>query len=90
MLSAGPEQAHEVMSRVPNVAALLKRWLLGTLQGGTQYTHLDYALDEFTVRFTRRHAQARGLLFHRRAHQAVAAGPAPYHGIIAGPGPLLG
>jgi len=90
VISAGPEQAHEVMPRVHKVAALLKRWLLGTLQGGIQYQHLDYYLDEFTFRFNRRRSQARGLLFHRLAQQAVAVGPAPYHVIISGPGPLLG
>ncbi len=90
VISAGPEQAHEVMPRVHKVAALLKRWLLGTLQGGIQYRHLDYYLDEFTFRFNRRRSQARGLLFHRLAQQAVAVGPAPYHVIISGPGPLLG
>ena len=90
VISAGPEQAHEVMPRVHTVAALLKRWLLGTLQGGIQYQHLDDDLDEFTFRFNRRRAQVRGLLFHRLAQQAVAVGPAPYHVIISGPGPLLG
>ena len=90
VISAGPEQAHEVMPRVHKVAALLKRWLLGTLQGGIQYQHLDYYLDEFTFRFNRRRSQVRGLLFHRLAQQAVAVGPAPYHVIISGPGPLLG
>ena len=90
VISAGPEQAHEVMPRVHKVAALLKRWRLGTLQGGIQYQHLDYDLDEFTFRFNRRRSQARGLLFHRLAQQAVAVGPAPYHVIISGPGPLLG
>ena len=80
--SGGSEPAHEVMPRVHKVAALLKRWLLGTLQGGIQHQHLDYYLDEFTFRFNRRRSQARGLLFHRLVQQAVAIGPAPYHSII--------
>jgi hypothetical protein len=46
-----------------------------------QHQHLDCYLDEFTF-FNRRRSQARGLLFHRLAQQAVAAGPAP-HQIIA-------
>ncbi len=70
------------MPRVHKVAALLKRWLLGTLQGGIQHQHLDYYLDEFTFRFNRRRSQARGLLFHRLVRQAAAVGPAPYHSII--------
>jgi transposase-like protein len=83
-VSGGDEQAHEVMPRVHNVAALLKRWLLGTLQGGVQQQHLDYYLDEFTFRFNRRRSNARGLLFHRLAQQAVAVGPAPYSSIVSG------
>ena len=35
------------------VAALLKRWLLGTHQGAVSYVHLDYYPDEFTFRFNR-------------------------------------
>ena len=71
VISGGDEQAHEVMPRVHNVASLLKRWLLGTLQGGVQHQHLDYYLDEFTFRFNRRRSNARGLLFYRLAQQAV-------------------
>ena len=88
--SAGLEQAHEVMPRVPTVVALLTRWLLGTLHGGIPYQHLDDSLDAFTFRFHRRRAPARGLLFHRLAQQAVAVWPAPCHVIISGPRPLLG
>jgi transposase-like protein len=90
VISAGPEPAHEVMPRVHNVAALLKRWLLGTLQGGIQHPHLDDYLDEFTFRFNRRRSNVRGLLFHRLAQQAVVVGPAPYHSIISGAAPILG
>ncbi len=68
---------HVVMPRVHNVASLLKRWLMGTHQGGMQHRHLDYYLDEFTFRFNGRRSHARGLLFHRLAQQAVAVGPAP-------------
>ena len=50
VISGGSELAHEVMPRVHKVAALLKRWLLGTLQGGIQHQHLDDYLDEFTFR----------------------------------------
>ncbi|HEX3170666.1 MAG TPA: transposase, partial [Burkholderiales bacterium] len=44
--------------RVHNIAALLKRWLLGTHQGGVQHVHLDYYLDEFAFRFNRRRSKA--------------------------------
>jgi transposase-like protein len=85
VISASPDPAHEVMPRVHNVAALLKRWLLGTHQGGVQSHHLDYYLDEFTFRFNRRRSKARGLLFHRLAEQAVVIDPAPYPTIIGKP-----
>jgi transposase-like protein len=92
VISAGSDPAHVAMPRVHNVASLLKRWLMGTHQGGIQYQHLDYYLDEFTFRFNRRRSQSRGLLFHRLAQQAVAVGPAPYHQIIvtSAPPPPLG
>ena len=70
------------MLRVHNIAALLKRWLLGTHQGGVQHVHRDYYLDEFAFRFNRRRSKARGLLFHRLAQQAVAVGPATYNTIV--------
>ena len=91
VISGGSDPAHVVMPRVHNVASLLKRWLMGTHQGGIQLQHLDYYLDEFTFRFNRRRSQARGLLFHRLVQQAVASGPAPYHQIIAAndPAPAL-
>src|SRR5271165_5454041 len=72
VLSDGSDPAHEVMPRVHLVASLLKRWLIGTHQGGVQHQHLDYYLDEFTFRFNRRRSKARGLLFHRLAQQALA------------------
>lgn len=75
--------AHEVMPRVHRVASLLKRWLLGTHQGGVQRTHLAYYLDEFTFRFNRRNSRARGMLFYRLMQQAVACEPVPYRAIVA-------
>jgi transposase-like protein len=85
IISSRSDPAHEVMPRVHKVASLLKRWLLGTHQGGIQRQHLDYYLDEFTFRFNRRRSSARGLLFHRLAEQAVAIGPSPYRAIIGKP-----
>jgi transposase-like protein len=82
VISGGSDPAHEVMPRVHLVASLLKRWLIGTHQGGIQRQHLDYYLDEFTFRFNRRRSRSRGLLFHRLAQQAVAVEPAPYRAIV--------
>ena len=93
IISSRTDAAHEAMPRVHKVASLLKRWLLGTHQGGIQRQHLDYYLDEFTFRFNRRRSNARGLLFHRLAEQAAAVDPAPYRTIIgkpANPGDSVG
>jgi len=57
------------------VAALLKRWLLGTHQGAVSHEHLDYYLDEFTFRFNRRTSSHRGKLFYRLLQNAVKIDP---------------
>ena len=41
VISGGFDPAHVVMPRVDNVASLLKRWLMGTHQGGIQHQHFD-------------------------------------------------
>jgi transposase-like protein len=78
------QAAHETMPRVHRVAALLKRWLLGTHQGAVSHEHLDYYLDEFTFRFNRRTSRSRGKLFYRLVQQAVAVDPVPYKRLIGG------
>jgi transposase-like protein len=69
--SASPHPPHVLLPGVHIVASLLKRWLLGTYQGGVSKEHLDYYLDEFTFRFNRRKSRSRGLLFYRLMEQAV-------------------
>jgi transposase-like protein len=76
-LSTSPDPAHVVMPGVHRVASLLKRWILGTLQGGIARQQLPYYLDEFTFRFNRRRSRTRGLLFYRLLEQAVHSGPTP-------------
>jgi transposase-like protein len=76
--------ATEVLPRVHRVAALLKRWLLGTHQGAIAPRHLDYYLDEFTFRFNRRSSASRGKLFYRLAQQAVQVSPVPYQRLVGG------
>jgi transposase-like protein len=75
--------ATELLPRAHRVAALLKRWLLGTHQGAIAPEHLDYYLDEFTFRFNRRTSASRGKLFYRLAQQAVLVSPVPYK-VLAG------
>ena len=62
-----------LLPKCNTVAALLKRWLLGTHQGRAQ--HLDYYLDEFTFRFNRRTSKSRGMLFYRLVQQALMVDP---------------
>ena len=50
---------------VHRIASLLKRWLLGTHQGGVRTEHLSEYLNEFVFRFNRRKSHSRGKLFYR-------------------------
>lgn len=59
------------------IAALIKRWLLGTYQGAVRPSHLAYYLDEYTFRFNRRTSASRGKLFYRLVQQAMMVDPAP-------------
>jgi len=77
MLGAN-DPAHVTMPGVHRVAALLKRWLLGTHQGAVQPKQLDYYLDEFTFRFNRRTSRSRGLLFYRMLEQGLVTEPVTY------------
>ena len=82
--NAGKEAAVRLMPRVHRIAALLKRWLLGTHQGAVSPKHLDYYLDEYAFRFNRRKSRSRGKLFHRLVQQAVQIDPSPSNRIVGG------
>jgi len=77
------EPGHDPTPLVHRIASLLKRWLLGTLQGGQQFSHLHYYLDEYTFRFNRRTSRSRGKLFYRLIQQALAVNPAPLSSLKA-------
>ena len=77
------KDASKLLPRVHRVAALLKRWLLGTHQGAVAPWQLPYYLDEFTFRFNRRTSKSRGKLFFRLVQQAVNTPPATYEAIIS-------
>ena len=83
MFAAG-DPAHVSMPGVHRVAALLKRWLLGTHQGAIRPEQLDHYLDEFTFRFNRRTSLSRGLLFYRLIEQAMVTEPVTYGQIVGG------
>ncbi len=73
-LSATGNPAHVVLPGVHTVAALLKRWLLGTHQGSVTAAYLD----EFAFRFNRRKSRRRGMLFYRLLENAVITKPTRY------------
>jgi transposase-like protein len=78
------ESGEPLLPHVHQVVSLLKRWLLGTHQGGIGHAHLDYYLDEFTFRFNRRNSKSRGKLFYRLLQQAVQVDPVTYAQMIGG------
>jgi transposase-like protein len=82
------KEASKLMPRVHRVAALLKRWILGTHQGAVSPRHLPYYLDEFTFRFNRRRSKSRGKLFFRLMQQAVSTPPATYDRMVKPPKPV--
>jgi transposase-like protein len=65
----------EMLPNVHRIAALLKRWLLGTHQNYTSQDRLQKYLDEFSFRYNRRKSNSRGLLFHRIIEQAMIREP---------------
>jgi hypothetical protein len=74
--------AHLSMAGVHRVAALIKRWILGTHHGSVQPAHLDAYLDEFVFRFNRRTSASRGMLFYRLLQQAVVTDPVTYESVV--------
>lgn len=71
-VSASGQEAHEVLPAVHTVFSLVKRWVMGTLQGSVSPEHLQAYFDEWVFRFNRRHSRSRGLLFQRPMAQAAA------------------
>jgi len=86
-VSGSGQHANELLPAVHRVAALSKRWLLGTHQGRVDAAHLQAYLEEFCFRFNRRHSRARGLLFYRLLQYAAGAPPLTYRQLVANPQP---
>ena len=85
VMLGSPVPAHVSMAGVHRVAALIKRWMLGTHHGSVQPAHLDEYLQEFVFRFNRRTSASRGMLFYRLLQQAVVTDPVTYRDVV---GPL--
>ena len=69
------------------IAALAKRWLLGTHQGSVDEAHLPSYLNEFVFRFNRRRSHSRGMLFVRLLELAVDHDPVRYRDLVQDPRP---
>jgi transposase-like protein len=74
-LTESGDPAHVSMPGVHQISGLLKRWILGTLQGSLVPEHLQSYLEDFTFRFNRRTSRSRGLVFRRLLEQAVVTEP---------------
>jgi len=72
-----------LLPHVHTVISLMKRWIMGTLQGSCSQEHLPYYFDEYTFRFNRRKSKSRGMLFYRLLQNAVQLEPVTYRKIIA-------
>ena len=84
-IAASGLPAHVVLPGVHRVAALVKRWLLGTHQGSVESDHVQAYLNEFCFRFNRRNSRSRGLLFRRLLEQGVEVGPVTYRSMVVRP-----
>lgn len=74
----GENTIEDYASPLPNchlVISLLKRWILGTLQGSVGKDYVQDYLNEFTFRFNRRNSKSRGMLFWRLVQLAVEKQP---------------
>jgi len=72
-----------LLPHVHTVVSLLRRWLLGTLQGSCSKEHMAYYLDEYSFRFNRRTSKSRGMLFYRLIQNAVQIQPSTYEDIVS-------
>jgi len=82
---AREENPEDLLPGVHRVAALVKRWLLGTHQGSVDVAHLPNYMNEFVFRFNRRRSSSRGLLFYRLIELCVDHDPVRYRDLIANP-----
>jgi transposase-like protein len=82
VISHSDKKATNVFSHVHLVISLLKRWILGTHQGGTSKKHLQKYLDEFVFRFNRRRAKAEGYNFFQLLVLGAKVKAMPYRMIV--------
>ncbi len=71
-----------LLPHVHTIAALLKRWLLGTHHGAVSAKHLQSYLDEFAFRQNRRKSRYVGKIFYRLVQGAMVSAPKQYKSLI--------
>jgi len=76
------EFSEEILPKCHLVISLVKRWILGTLQGNVGADHFQDYLNEFTFRFNRRSSNSRGKLFYRLAQLSVVTLPSERSKIV--------
>lgn len=76
------KKASKHFPRVHRAFSLLKRWLLGTHQGGVQPWRLPPYLDEFVFRYNRRSSKAMTLPFQRLCAIAMVTPPLTYRQLV--------
>jgi len=76
------KKASKHFPRVHRAFSLLKRWLLGTHQGGIQPWRLPAYLDEFVFRYNRRSSRTMTLPFQRLCAIAVVTPPLTYRQLV--------
>jgi transposase-like protein len=81
VITAGEQEA--MLPHVHTIISLIKRWIMGTLQGSCSKEYLAYYFDEFTFRFNRRKSKSRGLLFYRLLENAVQLEPVTREMIVS-------
>ena len=81
------EDPGALLPGVLRIAALARRWLLGTHQGAVGREHLQEYLDEFVFRFNRRTSPSRGPVSMRVLPLAVEHDPVRYRELIRRPRP---
>jgi transposase-like protein len=74
----GNGEKDSLLPHAHTAASLLKRWILGTLQGSCSKEHFAYYLDEYTFRYNHRKSKNRGPLFLRLLENAVQIEAAAY------------
>jgi transposase-like protein len=80
-ITAGEQEV--LLPHIHTIISLIKRRILGTLQGACSKEYLAYYFDEFTFRFNRRKSNSRGLLFYRLLENAVRLKPLTYDMIVS-------